>query len=197
MKSLGSREPQPSRSSAYERDGPHDDDWDHHVGRGSLGRRADDGAGWGNAGGRAPDRRGRCSPGAVGLHDQSVDNPVEDRSPRGNAGLLERRWYTHHCDNNHRGVVGLLGDRGTRDPELCTWGLLMRDHLDNHSDHHRGRHLSGLTRPGGSPSSGHLESVGHHIACPDTGSARRGPSVSWVIDPTRRALGRSQRGARA
>ena len=69
------------------------------------------------------------------------------------------------------------------------------DHLDNRSDHRRGGHLSGLTRPGGSPSSDHPESVDHHIACLDTGSARRGPSVGWVVDPTCRALGRRQMGA--
>ena len=30
-------------------------------------------------------------------------------------------------------------------------GLLVLDHLDNRSEHRRGGHLSGLTRPGGSP----------------------------------------------
>ena len=58
----------------------------------------------------------------------------------------------------------------------------MRDHLDNRSDHRRGGHLSGQTRPGGSPSSDHPESVDHHIAGLDAGSARRGPSVGWVVD---------------
>ena len=75
--------------------------------------------------------------------------------------------------------------------------LLVRDHLDNHSDHRRGGHLSGLTRPGGSPSSDHPESVDHHIACLDAGSARRGPSVGWVVDPTHRALEHRPWGAQA
>ena len=90
-----------------------------------------------------------------------------------------------------------LGDRDTHDPELRMRGLLVRDHLDNRSDHRRGGHLSCLTCPGGSPLSDHPESVDHHIARLDTGSARRGPSVGWVVDPTRRALGRRQMGARA
>ena len=90
-----------------------------------------------------------------------------------------------------------LGDRDTHDPELRMQRLLVRDHLDNRSDHRRGGHLSGLTRPGGSPSSDHPESVNHHIACLDTGSARRGPSMGWVVDPTRRVLERRQMGARA
>ena len=193
--------PKPSRSSAYERDGPHDDDRDHHVGRGSLDRRVDDEVGWGNAGGRTPDRRGRRSPGAVARagesHDHSGNTPVGGRSLRGDVGLLERRWCTHHRDNNHGGGVDRLGDRDIHDPELRMRGLLVRDHLDNRSDHLRGVHLSGLTRPGGSPLSDHLESVDHHFACLDTGSTRRGPFVDWVVDPTRRALRRRQRGAQA
>ena len=133
----------------------------------------------------------------MGPLDHSVDNPVEGRSLRGDAVLLEHRWYARHRDNNHGDVVDRLGDRGTRDLELRMWGLLVRDHLDNRSDHRRGMHLSSLTCPGGSPSSGHSESVGHHIACRDTGSARRGLHVGWVVDLTRHALGRRQRGAQA
>ena len=133
----------------------------------------------------------------MGPHDHSVNNPVEGLSLRGDAGLLERLWYTRHRDNNHEDVVGRLGDRGTRDPALRMRGLLVRDHLDNRSDHRRVGQLSGLTHPSGSPSRDHRESVGHHIACWDIGSARRGPSVGWVVDPTRRALRRRQRGAQA
>ena len=130
-------------------------------------------------------------------HDHSGNTPVGDRSLRGDAGLLERRWCTRHRDKNHGGGVDRLGDRDTHDPELRMRGLLVHDHLDNRSDHHRDGHLSSLTRPGGSPSSDHPESVDHHIACLDTGSARRGPSVGWVVDPIRRALGHRQMGARA
>ena len=130
-------------------------------------------------------------------HDHSGNTLVGGRSLRGDAGLLERRWCTRHRDNNHGSGVDRLGDRDNHDPELRMRGLLVRDHLDNRSDHHRGGHLSGLTRPGGSPSSDHPESVDHHIACLDTGSARRDPSVGWVIDQPRRALGRRQMGARA
>ena len=93
--------------------------------------------------------------------------------------------------------MGRLGDRGTRDLELRMRGLQVRGHLDNRSDHHRVGRLSGLTRLGNNPSSGHPKLVGHHIAYRGSGSARRGPSVGWVVDPTRRALGRHQRGARA
>ena len=134
---------------------------------------------------------------AVVSHDHGMDNQVEGRSLRGDAGLLECLWYTRHRDNNHGDVAGRLGDRGTCDLKLHMRGLLGRDHLDNRSDHRRVEHLSRLTRPSGSPLSGHLESVGHHIACRDTRSTRRGPSVGWVVDPTHRALGRCQRGAQA
>ena len=138
-------------------------------------------AGWGNAGGHTPDRRGRRSPGAVArageYHDHGGNTPVGGRSLRGDAGLLGRWWCTRHRDNNHEGGLDRLGGRDTHDPELRMRRLLVRDHLDNHSDHRRGGHLSGLTRPGGSPSSDHPESVDHHIACLDAGSARRGRSV--------------------
>ena len=130
-------------------------------------------------------------------HDHSGNTLVGGRNLRGDAGLLESWWCTRHRDNNHGGGVDRLGDRDTHDPELRMRGLLVRDHLDNRSDHRRGVHLSGLTRPGGSPSSDHPESVDHHIACLDTRSALRGSSVGWVVDPTRRALGRRQMGARA
>ena len=158
-------------------------------------------AGWGNAGGRTPDRRGRRSPGAVArageYHDHGGNTPVGGRTLCGDAGLLERWWCTRHHDNNHRGGVDRLGGRDTHDPELRMRRLLVRDHLNNRSDHRRGGHLSCLTRPGGSPSSDHPESVDHHIACLDAGSARRGPSVGWVVDPTHRALGRRPWGAQA
>ena len=130
-------------------------------------------------------------------HDHSGNTPVRGRSLRGDAGLLERLWCTRHRDNNHGGGVDRLGDRDTHHTEIHMQGLLVRGHHDNRSDHRRDGHLSDLTRPGGSPSSDHPESIDHHIACLDTGSARRGPSVGWVVDPTRRALGRRQRGARA
>ena len=204
MKSLGSREPSKTGTSTltlFTHGGPHDDDRGHHIDPRSLGHRVDDGADWGNADGRTPDRRGRRNSGAVaragGPHDHSVDNLMEGRSLRGDVGLLERRWYTRHRDNNHGDVVDRLGDRGTHDLELRRRGLLVHDHLDNHSDHRRGGHLSGLTRPCGSPSSGYPELVGHHSACLDTGSACRGPSMGWVVNPTRRALRRRQMGAQA
>ena len=130
----------------------------------------------------------------MGPHDHSVDNQVGGRSLCGNAGVLQRSWYTRPRDNNHSDVAGRLADRGTRDPELRRWGLLGRDHLENRDDHRRVGHLSGLSRPGSSPSTGHPESVGYHIACRGTGPARRGPSLGWVIDPTHRVLGRHQRG---
>ena len=88
-----------------------------------------------------------------GSHDHRGGTPVGGRSLHGDAGLLERRWYARHRDNNHGDVVDRLGDRDTHDPELRMRGLLVRDHLDNRSDHHRGGNLSGLTSPGGSPSS--------------------------------------------
>ena len=130
-------------------------------------------------------------------HDHNGDTPVGVRSLRGDVGFLERRWCTRHRDNNHGDGVDRLGNRDTHDPKLRMRGLLVCDHLDNRSDHRRGGHLSGLTRPGGSPSSDHPESVGHHIACWDTGSVRRGRSVGLVVDPTRRALGHRQMGPRA
>ena len=118
-------------------------------------------------------------------HDRGGNTLVGGRSLCGDAGLLERRWCTRHRDNNHGGGVDRFGDRDTHDPELRMRGLLVSDHLDNRSNHRRGGHLSGLTRPGGSPSSDHPESIDRHIACLDTGSARRGPSVGLVVDPTR------------
>ena len=158
-------------------------------------------AGWGNAGGRTPDRRDRRSPGAAArageYHDHGGNTPVGGRSLRGDAGLLERWWGTHRRDDNHAGGVDRLGSRDTHDPALRMQRLLVRDHLDNRSAHRRGGHLSGLTCPGGSPSSDHPESVDHHIACLDAGSARRGPSVGWVVDPTHRALERRPWGAQA
>ena len=133
----------------------------------------------------------------MGPHDHSVDNQVKGHSLRGDAGLLERLWYTRHRDNNHGDVAGRLGYRGTHDPELRMRGLLAHGHHDNRSDHRRVGHLSGLTRPSGSPSSAHPELVGHHIAYRDTGPARRDPFVGWVVDQTHHALGRRQRGAQA
>ena len=130
-------------------------------------------------------------------HGHGGNTPVGGCSLCGDVGLLNRQWCTRLRDNNHGGGVDRLGDRDTHDPDLRMRGLLVRDHLDNLSDHGRGGHLSGLTRPGGSPSSDYPESVDRHIACLDTGFARRGPSVGWVVDPTRQVLGRHQMGARA
>ena len=133
----------------------------------------------------------------MGPHNHTVGSQAEGRSLCGDAGLLECPWYTRPRDNNHSDVAGRLDDWGTHDLELRMWGLLGRDHLDNHGDQRRVGHLSCLSHPGGSPSSGHPELVGHHIACWGTGSARRGPSVGWVVAPTHRALERRQMGAQA
>ena len=144
-----------------------------------------------------PNCRGRHSPRVVGPHNHSVDSQVGGRSLHVNAGLLERPWYTRPRNSNHGDVAGVLGDKGTHDLELQMRGLLGRDHLDNCGDHHSGRQLSCRSRRGSSPSSSCPESVDHHIACQGTGSARRGPSVGWVVAPTHSVLRRHLMGTQA
>ena len=119
----------------------------------------------------------------MGLHGHSVDSQAGGRSLCIDVGLLERLWYSPPRNSNHGDVAGLLGDRGTHDPEVRMRGLLGRDHLDNRDDHRRDGNPLCVSHPVGSPSSSLPESVGHHIVCRGMRSARRGPSVGLVVTP--------------
>ena len=103
-------------------------------------------------------------------------------------GSPREPWCIHHRNSGHGDGAGLLDDWGTHDPELCMRGFLERDHHDTHGDCRCDGHLSCMCHLGGSPLSSRPELVDHQITCQGMGSARRDPSVGWVITPTHRVL---------